>query len=164
MRVNGAWIKGYCVLCSKTYDTLHSCHNFPLGSRQATRGNRICETSLLIGFRSRGTTIANMYTTFITKHGYFYIQLFWVRKLWLSIYHLPLRLSCFIQWCVISNVLYRVLTLFFSTMVVRLWRSRVKKWVEPSTFLHDISDKIKIYIIYYYIFTQKNTVKHWFTK
>ena len=29
MRVNGAWIKIYCVLCSKTYNTLHSCHNFP---------------------------------------------------------------------------------------------------------------------------------------
>ena len=28
MRVNGAWIKRYCVLCSKTYNTLHSCHNF----------------------------------------------------------------------------------------------------------------------------------------
>ena len=46
MRVNGAWIKRYCVLCSKTYNTLHSCHNFPAGSRQATRGARICETSL----------------------------------------------------------------------------------------------------------------------
>ena len=26
---------------------LHSCHNFPAGSRQAARGARICETSLL---------------------------------------------------------------------------------------------------------------------
>ena len=24
-------------LCSKTYDTLQSCHNFPAGSRQAAR-------------------------------------------------------------------------------------------------------------------------------
>ena len=47
MRVNGAWIKIYCVLCSKTYNTLHSCHNFPVGSRQATRGVRICETILI---------------------------------------------------------------------------------------------------------------------
>ena len=45
MRVNGAWIKKYCALCSKTYK--HSCHNFPAGSRQAARGARICETSLL---------------------------------------------------------------------------------------------------------------------
>ena len=45
--VNGAWIKRYCVLCSKTYNTLHSCHNFPAGSLQATRGAHICETSLL---------------------------------------------------------------------------------------------------------------------
>ena len=47
MWVNGAWIKRYCVLCSKTYNTLHSCHNFPAGSRQAARGARICETSVL---------------------------------------------------------------------------------------------------------------------
>ena len=31
----------------KTYNTLHSCHNFPAGSRQAARVARICETSLL---------------------------------------------------------------------------------------------------------------------
>ena len=47
MRINGAWVKRYCVLCSKTYNTLHSCHNFPAGSRQDARGARICETSLL---------------------------------------------------------------------------------------------------------------------
>ena len=38
MRVNGAWIKRYCVLCSKTYNILHSCHNFPAGLRQTARG------------------------------------------------------------------------------------------------------------------------------
>ena len=47
MRVNGAWIKRYCISCSKTYNTSHSCHNFPAGLRQAARGARICETSLL---------------------------------------------------------------------------------------------------------------------
>ena len=31
----------------KKNNILHSCHNFPAGSRQATRGARICETSLL---------------------------------------------------------------------------------------------------------------------
>ena len=46
IRVNGAWIKRYSILCSKTYNTLHSCHNFPVGLRQATMGARICETSL----------------------------------------------------------------------------------------------------------------------
>ena len=46
IRVNGAWIKRYCVLSSKTYNTMHSCYNFPVGSRQAARGTRICETSL----------------------------------------------------------------------------------------------------------------------
>ena len=30
-----------------TYNTLHSCHNFPAGSQQAARGARIYETSLL---------------------------------------------------------------------------------------------------------------------
>ena len=46
MPVYGAWIKRYCVLCLKTYNTLHSCHNFPAGSRQAARGVCICEISL----------------------------------------------------------------------------------------------------------------------
>ena len=32
---------------SKTFNTLHSCHNFPAGSRQAARGAGICEISLL---------------------------------------------------------------------------------------------------------------------
>ena len=40
-------LKKNCVLCSKTYNALHSCHNFPVGSRQASRGARICEKSLL---------------------------------------------------------------------------------------------------------------------
>ena len=47
MRVHGALIKRYCVLCSKECTTLHSCHNFPAGPLQATRGARICETSIL---------------------------------------------------------------------------------------------------------------------
>ena len=46
MRVNGAQIKRYCAFCSKTYNTLHSCHNFPAGSRQAAGGARTCERSL----------------------------------------------------------------------------------------------------------------------
>ena len=48
MPVNGAWIKRYCIFCSKTYNTLHSCHNFPVGSWQAARGACICETSIFI--------------------------------------------------------------------------------------------------------------------
>ena len=47
MPVNGAWIKRYCILCSETINTLHSCHNFPAGSQQVANGARICETSLL---------------------------------------------------------------------------------------------------------------------
>ena len=47
MWVNGAWIKRYCVLCSKTYNTMHSCHNFPASSRQTARSACICEMSLL---------------------------------------------------------------------------------------------------------------------
>ena len=34
-------------LCSKAYNTLHSCHDFPAGSWQATRGARISLSSLL---------------------------------------------------------------------------------------------------------------------
>ena len=51
MRVNGAWIKGYCILCSKTYNILLSSHNFHAGLRQATRGAHICEMSLLSGIK-----------------------------------------------------------------------------------------------------------------
>ena len=46
LRVNGSWSKKYCVLCSKTYNTLHSCHNFPAGLGQAARGASICEIYL----------------------------------------------------------------------------------------------------------------------
>ena len=41
-QVNAAWITRYWVLCSKTYNTLHSC----AGLQQAARIARICETSL----------------------------------------------------------------------------------------------------------------------
>ena len=47
MRVNWSWNKRYCLFCSKAYNTLESCHNFPAGSREAARVARICETSLL---------------------------------------------------------------------------------------------------------------------
>ena len=40
-------LKDIAIICSKPYNTLHSCHNFPAGSQQAARGARICETSLL---------------------------------------------------------------------------------------------------------------------
>ena len=36
------------LFCSKTYNTLHSCHNFPAGPREAARVARICETSPLL--------------------------------------------------------------------------------------------------------------------
>ena len=41
-------LKGIPFYVQYTYDTLKSCHNFPAGSRQAARGARICETSLLL--------------------------------------------------------------------------------------------------------------------
>ena len=47
MRLYGAWIKRYCILCSKTYNTFHSRDNFHAGSRQAAGGARICETGQL---------------------------------------------------------------------------------------------------------------------
>ena len=47
VQVYGAWIKRYCVLCLKTYNTSHSPVILPSGSQQATRGARICEMSLL---------------------------------------------------------------------------------------------------------------------
>ena len=43
----GCGLKYIAFYVKKTYNTLHNCHNFPVDSRQATRGARICETSLL---------------------------------------------------------------------------------------------------------------------
>ena len=40
-------LKDTAFYVQKHTNTLHSCHNFPAGSRQAARGARICETSLL---------------------------------------------------------------------------------------------------------------------
>ena len=40
-------LKDIAFYVKKAYNTLHSCHNFPAGLRQAARGARICETSLL---------------------------------------------------------------------------------------------------------------------
>ena len=39
-------LKDIALYIKKTYNILHSCHNFPAGSRQAARGARNCETSL----------------------------------------------------------------------------------------------------------------------
>ena len=39
-------LKDTAFYVQKHTNTLHSCHNFPAGSRQAARGARICETSL----------------------------------------------------------------------------------------------------------------------
>ena len=39
-------LKDIAFFCSKAYNTLLSCHNFPVGSREAARIARICETSL----------------------------------------------------------------------------------------------------------------------
>ena len=37
----------YIVFYVQKHITLHSCHNFPVCTRQAARGTRICETGLL---------------------------------------------------------------------------------------------------------------------
>ena len=42
-------LKDIAFFCSKAYNTLLSCHNFPVGSREAARIARICETSLFYG-------------------------------------------------------------------------------------------------------------------
>ena len=46
-------LKDIALYVQNTYKTLHSCHNFPAGSRQAARGACICETSL---FKYRQTS------------------------------------------------------------------------------------------------------------
>ena len=47
VRVCGAWIGIYYVLCSKIYSPYGDPFWIPAGSRRATRGARICETRLL---------------------------------------------------------------------------------------------------------------------
>ena len=39
-------LKDIAFYVQEACNTLHSCHNFPVGSRQAARGARICETSV----------------------------------------------------------------------------------------------------------------------
>ena len=51
----GKWSMDIAFYVQKAYNTWHSCHNFPVGSRQAARGARICETSLL--FRARFSSL-----------------------------------------------------------------------------------------------------------
>ena len=46
MRVDGAWIRMYYVLCSKTYGTFSCLFWSPVGSRRAARGTAICEICL----------------------------------------------------------------------------------------------------------------------
>ena len=47
MRVYGAWIKTYHVLCPKTYSSFGNVSKSTASSRQAARGACICETGLL---------------------------------------------------------------------------------------------------------------------
>ena len=47
VRVYGAWIRLYYVLCIKTYDTFGDLFWSLAGSQQADRSARICETCLL---------------------------------------------------------------------------------------------------------------------
>ena len=61
-QVYGAWIKRYCVLCSRTYNTSRSLSQLPTGSRQAARGARICEIVLLLDvIRHQAITCNNIY-------------------------------------------------------------------------------------------------------
>ena len=48
VRVCGAWIRIYYVLCSKTYGSFGGLFWIPAGSRRATRGPHISETQLIV--------------------------------------------------------------------------------------------------------------------
>ena len=48
IRVYGAWIRIYHVLCPKTYDTFGGLFWFPTDLRQANISVRICETRLFL--------------------------------------------------------------------------------------------------------------------
>ena len=105
MWVNEAWIKRYSVLCSKTYNTLHSCHNFPVGSRQAARVARICETNILLciqGMAAREIYPGFIYCIFFFGGMYFHSNGGFAKPLlrighgWVTVFH---RLIC--MWLLI---------------------------------------------------------------
>ena len=50
VRMCGAWIRMYYVLCSKTYSKLGGLFWTPAGSQPVARGARICESRLLFVF------------------------------------------------------------------------------------------------------------------
>ena len=47
VRVYGAWIKTYHVLCSKHIASLAMCYSPPLVQRYAARSSCVCDTRLL---------------------------------------------------------------------------------------------------------------------
>ena len=55
----------------KHTNTLHSCHNFPVGSREAARGARICETSLLAEYSK--TIVARYVANSLKQRGIDYV-------------------------------------------------------------------------------------------
>ena len=62
-------LKDIALYVQNTYNTLHSCHNFPAGSRQAARGACICETSLFDNKANLRDLIAATGLAFLLKIG-----------------------------------------------------------------------------------------------
>ena len=69
--------KDIAFFAQKPYNTLHSCPNFPAGSREAARVARICETSLFpkiqVSPKHWETQTMSIY------FGIYRIALFWIR-------------------------------------------------------------------------------------
>ena len=61
MRVYGAWVRIYYVLCSKTYGIFRDLSWSPAGSRQAARGARICQTCIMYWISFVGWEVASSY-------------------------------------------------------------------------------------------------------
>ena len=65
-------LKDIAFYVQNIFNTLHSCHNFPVDSRHAARGAHICETSLLKYFcigSDKGLAVARWLAIIWTNDG-----------------------------------------------------------------------------------------------
>ena len=103
MQVNRAWIKRYRVLCSKPYNTLRSFHNFPAGSRQATRGARICETILLLSHLPGAYELTNDEKDHWCMNPLWPSGTIWYHRIWSVSFKVmvkcPMAPSHYMNWC-----------------------------------------------------------------
>ena len=79
MRIYGAWMKTYYVLCPKTYRSFGKVSQSTASSRQAARGTSICETGLL-WYESMWAILEDNWYKGCDKH--LYILCRWINTSW----------------------------------------------------------------------------------